>query len=174
MSGVVLRCPNCGTNQDKLGECEACHEPSVRYFCTNHDPGRWLDGPACPQCRARYGESGPTPLPRPPAQEPTATRRRTPPPEPTPSPSRSARPGSTPVSERALRDEPSAALGSTARRLLSRDERPTGASLAAVTCRAGRTFCVTQPGCAGARLRTTGSMRPRCERPSQAAGEQLF
>ena len=101
MSGVVLRCPNCGTNQDKLGECEACHEPSVRYFCTNHDPGRWLDGPACPQCRARYGESGPTPLPRPPAQEPTATRRRTPPPEPTPSPSRSARPGSTPVSERA-------------------------------------------------------------------------
>ena len=55
MSDVLIRCPNCGTTQAALGECEACHEAQVRYFCTNHDPGRWLDGPACPACGARYG-----------------------------------------------------------------------------------------------------------------------
>lgn len=60
MSGVVLRCPNCGTTQSVRGECEACHEAQIRYYCTNHSPGRWLDGQACSQCGAVYGRSGPS------------------------------------------------------------------------------------------------------------------
>jgi hypothetical protein len=59
LSDVVLRCSNCGTVQASTGECEACHEAQVRYFCTNHEPGRWLDGPSCPDCRARFGEDAP-------------------------------------------------------------------------------------------------------------------
>ena len=48
MTGVVLRCPNCGTTRSTPGECEACHEAQVvRYYCTNHDPGEWLDEPTC-------------------------------------------------------------------------------------------------------------------------------
>jgi hypothetical protein len=58
MSGVVLRCPNCGTTQAVPGECEACHEAQVRYFCTNHTPGHWLEAPTCPQCGARFGDPG--------------------------------------------------------------------------------------------------------------------
>lgn len=50
---VVERCPNCGTTQASAGECEACHEAQVRYFCTNHEPGVWLTGRTCPQCEAR-------------------------------------------------------------------------------------------------------------------------
>jgi hypothetical protein len=50
---VVQRCPNCGTTQATPGDCEACHEAHVRYFCTNHEPGIWLAGRACPQCEAR-------------------------------------------------------------------------------------------------------------------------
>lgn len=50
---VVLRCPNCGTTQALRGECDACHEATVRYYCPNHTPGRWLDGPACAECTAR-------------------------------------------------------------------------------------------------------------------------
>jgi hypothetical protein len=71
MSGVVLRCSNCGTVQASTGECEACHEAQVRYFCTNHTPGLWLDVSACPQCGARFGEYPPTPT----ATRPPATRR---------------------------------------------------------------------------------------------------
>ena len=56
MSGVVLRCPNCGTTQNAQGQCEACHEASVRYFCLNHVPGVWLESVACPQCGARFGD----------------------------------------------------------------------------------------------------------------------
>lgn len=59
MSDVVLRCSNCGTVQASTGECEACHEAQVRYFCTNHAPGKWLDGPSCPDCGARFGEDAP-------------------------------------------------------------------------------------------------------------------
>jgi len=55
MSDVFIRCPNCGTTQDTLGTCDACHEAETRYFCSNHQPGRWLDGPACSACGARYG-----------------------------------------------------------------------------------------------------------------------
>jgi hypothetical protein len=59
MSGIVLRCPNCGTVQSAEGECEACREAPVRYFCTNHVPGIWVDSPSCPQCGARFGEPAP-------------------------------------------------------------------------------------------------------------------
>jgi hypothetical protein len=65
MSAVVLRCENCGTTQDTEGECQACHEGQVRYYCTNHKPGRWLDGPVCSQCHAVYGR-GESPPPAPP------------------------------------------------------------------------------------------------------------
>lgn len=53
---VVQRCPNCGTTKATSGECEACHEATVRYFCTNHTPGLWLDAGTCPQCGARFGD----------------------------------------------------------------------------------------------------------------------
>jgi hypothetical protein len=59
MSRVVLRCPNCGTTQAGTGECEACHEAQVSYYCTNHSPGHWLEAPTCPQCGARFGEPSP-------------------------------------------------------------------------------------------------------------------
>ena len=59
MTGVVLRCPNCGTVRSTEGQCEACHEASVRYFCTNHAPGVWLDATSCPQCGARFGDAAP-------------------------------------------------------------------------------------------------------------------
>jgi hypothetical protein len=61
MTGVVLRCPNCGTTKHTPGECEACHEAQARYYCTNHKPGRWLDASACPQCGARFGDATPPP-----------------------------------------------------------------------------------------------------------------
>ena len=55
MNPVVIRCPNCGTTQASLGECDACHHAEVGYFCANHAPGRWLDAPACAECGARFG-----------------------------------------------------------------------------------------------------------------------
>ena len=81
MTGVVLRCPNCGTVRSTEGQCEACHEASVRYFCTNHAPGVWLESAACPQCGARFGDpterkSAPVeaPITRPAIVRPPATR----------------------------------------------------------------------------------------------------
>ncbi|EIM26747.1 hypothetical protein MicloDRAFT_00032970 [Microvirga lotononidis] len=56
MTGVILRCPNCGTSKTTPGECEACHEAQVRYYCTNHKPGRWLDASVCPECGATFGD----------------------------------------------------------------------------------------------------------------------
>ena len=53
---VVLRCPTCGTTQGDVGECEACSEGEVRYFCTNHAGGVWLDGPVCGSCGAKFGD----------------------------------------------------------------------------------------------------------------------
>jgi hypothetical protein len=81
MSDVVLRCPNCGTTQESPGECDACHEASVRYFCPNHSPGRWLDGPVCAECGAREareraaerGRTVPPIKPMPPASPPRST-----------------------------------------------------------------------------------------------------
>jgi hypothetical protein len=66
MSGVILKCPNCGTAQVTPGECDACHEAEVRYFCTNHMPGIWLQSPACSRCGAQFGRSEP-------AHRPTAS-----------------------------------------------------------------------------------------------------
>lgn len=103
MSGVALRCPNCGTTQSGTGECEACHEAAVRYFCTNHSPGRWLDGAACPACGSRFGEVRPapraTPVPPPPRAAPSPSRAAPPPSGP--------RPGSPPTRKPApARPEP--------------------------------------------------------------------
>ena len=76
MSGIVIRCPNCGTTQSALGECEACHEATTRWFCPNHDPGLWLDAPLCPTCGARPGVPGAHSRPAP---TPTRPRASTPP-----------------------------------------------------------------------------------------------
>jgi hypothetical protein len=86
MSGIVIRCPHCGTTQSTIGECEACHEATTRWFCPNHEPGLWLDAPLCPTCGARPGVPGTRPRPT-----PTPTRPRTPisPPRSTPPPRRS-------------------------------------------------------------------------------------
>lgn len=65
MSRVVLRCRKCGTTQSQPGECQACYEAQVSYFCNNHTPGLWLDQPACKECGARFGEPAPTKRPRP-------------------------------------------------------------------------------------------------------------
>ena len=53
---VVLRCPHCGTTKATTGDCEACHDAQVRYFCTNHTPGLWLEANSCLSCGARFGE----------------------------------------------------------------------------------------------------------------------
>jgi hypothetical protein len=87
MTGVILRCPNCGTAKTSPGECEACHEAQVRYYCTNHKPGRWLDAPVCPQCGATFGEPirppagtfPPAAPSRPKTAPPAPTRSETPP-----------------------------------------------------------------------------------------------
>jgi hypothetical protein len=96
MTGVVLRCPNCGTVQAGTGECDACHEGEVRYFCTNHTPGRWLDARGCDLCGARFGEVAPEPrtvpastqlpLQEPPPSPPTARSGRSPWADPIPEP----------------------------------------------------------------------------------------
>jgi len=64
VSRVVIRCPNCGTTQADLGECDACHHDGVSYYCTNHPSGRFLDGPTCPECGAAHGIDAPPPAPR--------------------------------------------------------------------------------------------------------------
>lgn len=73
MSGVLLRCSNCGTAQAEPGECETCGEGEVRYFCTNHTPGVWLDGAECLRCGARFGD--PAPSVREPVSEPSVAER---------------------------------------------------------------------------------------------------
>lgn len=85
MTGVLLRCPNCGTTKSSFGECDACHEAQVRYYCTNHTPGKWLDAPKCGTCGAVFGErtSRPvSPLPTAPAPPPSSARPSTKPPRP--------------------------------------------------------------------------------------------
>ena len=74
MTAVVLRCPVCGTTQTNVGECEACSEGTVGYFCGNHSPGRWLAGPQCDDCGAKVGE--PPPMSPPSATTVDAGRRR--------------------------------------------------------------------------------------------------
>jgi hypothetical protein len=71
MTGVILRCPNCGTSKATPGECDACHEAQVRYYCTNHKPGHWLDASVCPQCGSKFGDPvRPAARPIPPAAPP--------------------------------------------------------------------------------------------------------
>lgn len=77
-TGVVIRCPNCGTTQSALGECDACHEAETRYFCPDHEPGRWLDGPSCSACGARVGVPGIRSRPAPPPRAPSRTPIRNP------------------------------------------------------------------------------------------------
>jgi hypothetical protein len=110
MSGVVLRCPNCGTTRAAPGECDACHEAPVRYYCTQHRPGLWLDAPTCGQCGSRFGPTAPPPA-RPaatkpaargsPAPPPTAGRGAAPPPSPAAPgarvPARGTAPGRSPA-----------------------------------------------------------------------------
>lgn len=80
---VILRCPHCGTSRGTPGECDACHEAEVRYFCTNHTPGLWLERPACAQCGARFGEAAaPAPAAPPPAPRGPTFGRVPPPPPP--------------------------------------------------------------------------------------------
>ena len=88
MSGVVMRCSNCGTAQATPGECEACREAQVRRFCTNHAPGLWLDAATCPRCGARFGKASPVPATPPPRVAKPAERRRAirKPPPPSPGP----------------------------------------------------------------------------------------
>jgi hypothetical protein len=78
MSGVVLRCPSCGTTKAAPGECDACHEAQVRYYCTNHTPGRWLDSRSCPQCGSQFGVPDRPPVVHAPPRSPPAS----PPPPP--------------------------------------------------------------------------------------------
>ena len=107
MTGVILRCPNCGTSKTTPGECEACHEAQVRYYCTNHKPGRWLDASVCPHCGAAFGDPvRPAARPIPPADPPrprtTVTSAAPPRVDPPPSPPRtSAKPWSRRERERA-------------------------------------------------------------------------
>jgi hypothetical protein len=101
MSGVVLRCANCGTTQSTSGECQACHEQNVRFYCTRHTPGLWLTMPVCSQCGAEYGKDLP-PKERAPPRPGPATRRF--PKRPERSEKGSDRPG--PWGPLASRDEP--------------------------------------------------------------------
>jgi len=103
MSGVVLRCSACGTTQSHLGECDACSEGEVRYFCSNHTPGRWLDEPSCGSCGAQFGDpiAEPPPAPAwvPPASARPPARRERPLPTPRVSSSPRIEPWSAPEAE---------------------------------------------------------------------------
>ena len=70
MSIVALRCATCGTTQSHPGECEACFDGEVRYFCSNHSPGLWIDEPVCRRCGAKFGDA--------PRTEPELSSRSTP------------------------------------------------------------------------------------------------
>ena len=125
MSGVVLRCPNCGTTRTASGECEACHEAQVRYYCSNHTPGRWLDTASCPQCGARFGESVSAPV----RSAPAAPTRRPRQPAPStsgrmPGPSPGGAPRPVPPAGRPLPGEGS---GSGPDRMAPGEDEETGA-----------------------------------------------
>jgi hypothetical protein len=111
MSGVALRCANCGTTQSHPGECEACFHGEVRYFCSNHSPGLWLDGPVCRRCGAEFGDA-PRREPEPPAHStPARNAPEAPPVESRPPGSggagrRLARPSRSPVSGGGSEDIP--------------------------------------------------------------------
>jgi hypothetical protein len=91
MSLVIQRCPNCGSVQDEGGVCTVCHDADVRWFCPNHEPGRWLDAASCGACGAtatagpRIAPAGPSRSAPPRSAPPPRTRPTVPPPIP-PSP----------------------------------------------------------------------------------------
>ena len=112
MSGVALRCPNCGTTQHHPGECDACSDAEVRYFCSNHDPGVWIDGPVCPRCGAKFGDAPNREPERPPgstagARTGSRARRAEPPPRATPAGvgRRPAPPSRSPISDETLEED---------------------------------------------------------------------
>jgi hypothetical protein len=108
MTGVILRCPNCGTSMATPGECDACHEAQVRYYCTNHKPGLWLDTPTCSHCGAQFGD--PVRTPARPISPPTPSRSRTTIPAPSPthsgSPPSPSKTSATPWGRRARDTSP--------------------------------------------------------------------
>lgn len=113
---VVQRCPSCGTTSTTPGECQACHEAMLRYFCTNHTPRVWLDASTCPQCGARFGDpareaSAPAPA-IPPRKRAAAPARAPAPTSAPPPPSSPAAPHETRASVRS-----SASVRSNAARL---------------------------------------------------------
>jgi len=117
MSGVVLRCRSCGTTQSHPGECDACLEGEVRYFCDKHTPGLWLGEPECKECGARFGEAPAPAVPR------GETRRLEFPTSRRAEPPRTG-PGRPPVREAEPEDMPApASLGDLLVRLLEDGER---------------------------------------------------
>ena len=124
MTGVVLRCPNCGTTKAAPGECDACHEAQVRYYCTNHKPGLWLDATECSQCGAKFGDlvrAPARPVPPPPSAPKTTIK----PPAPTRSDSPPLPPkaGATPWSRRERGRSP------TPEEVETGDERASGSDI---------------------------------------------
>jgi hypothetical protein len=94
MTGVLLRCATCGTTQSHAGECDACSEGEVRYFCSNHSPGVWLDEAVCQACGAKFGDAPTTPEPTP-RTRPAVTARETRRPQSRPPKTRGAEPRRT-------------------------------------------------------------------------------
>ena len=101
---VVLRCPTCGTTQNHSGECDACSESDVRYFCTNHSPGVWLTDSRCTECGAKFGDA-PAVRARPTTPAAPARPRVGPRPESRPAPRR-PEPSSPPARPRPKAAEP--------------------------------------------------------------------
>lgn len=75
---VVLRCPSCGTTGIAPGECQACNDAQLQYFCTNHTPGLWLADRSCPRCRAGLVDAADRPPPFSSAREPKTVTTRLP------------------------------------------------------------------------------------------------
>jgi hypothetical protein len=113
---VVLRCPSCGTTRGTPGECEACGEAAVRYFCSNHSPGAWLDTPKCPKCGAVFGAPEPRPSGRAAPTRAAPTRA---------APTRAAPTRAAPTPS--ARREPHAVLSRPRERLIRADEEARGA-----------------------------------------------
>ena len=90
MNGVVLRCRTCGTTQEHPGECDVCSAGPVAYFCSDHSPGIWLDGPVCQACGVRFGDAPAKPVGRSSSRSPSIPRSGT-------RPSRSGRPTTAPT-----------------------------------------------------------------------------
>ena len=95
MNGVVLRCPVCGTTQSQPGECDACSDGNVRYFCGNHTPGVWLDGPLCRECGAQFGDAPAGSATSPPSAAPSRPVHKTRRPDASPPPRAGAEPRRT-------------------------------------------------------------------------------